>query len=427
MGRRVGFAPARVPFFPPYISTNGRHRANKAETRSRRDPLRRDPACGQRSSIRCGGDLGELRCVSRLKRSRPSAQIAQRTTSVLSPKHPAEHPPCATRPKHLPPPNHRAISHIYLAPTGQRKLHARPSTHLQRRPRRSRTAGPRADRPGDQREDTRDPSNPLRRGPCLRAAEARYLSPKRSGGIAAARKPRQHDRCNQPFFVLQSATRAHHPHACNVRWPQRSTPARTPPMETTEPRPRRPGLRRTGLARAQPSRPLSASGPRGHPERVPPCRSAPLLTYHPAVYGMTRSAQVGAPTEGTPVFISRPDTGLSRRSVVLSVALPAYAATARQEVQPAAFAVHNRNASTRLPTTTTARLPPPPAERQKPNGQAAAATQNSGGSRGRSRRTLRGAYRLRPEFCSAQAYAQGGRAALSRRLPDHLGRGAMRL
>ena len=34
---------------------------------------------------RAAGTLGELRCVSRLKRSRPSAQIAQRKTSIHSP------------------------------------------------------------------------------------------------------------------------------------------------------------------------------------------------------------------------------------------------------------------------------------------------------------------------------------------------------
>ena len=72
--------------------------------------------------------------------------------------------------------------------------------------------------------------------------------------------------------------------------------------------------------------PLSASGPRGdarapcgvHPERVPPCqtyRFGPLPDLPPAGFGMTRSAQVGARTEGTPVFIPRPDAGPSRRSV----------------------------------------------------------------------------------------------------------------
>ena len=81
------------------------------------------------------------------------------------------------------PPNHRAISHIHLAPTGQRKLHARPSTHLQLsvRPTTSpgRSARPRADRPGDQpgipiprseaERDTLDPPDPRRGDVRLRA------------------------------------------------------------------------------------------------------------------------------------------------------------------------------------------------------------------------------------------------------------------
>ena len=130
---RLALSGARLPFFPPPVKL----------TRRDYQPLRRDVRLRPGGDTprprltRAAGTLGELRCVSRLKRSCPFAQIAQRKTSILSPKHPTEHPPCATRPKHLPPPNHRAISHIYLAPTGQRKLHAQPSTHLQQRPRRA--------------------------------------------------------------------------------------------------------------------------------------------------------------------------------------------------------------------------------------------------------------------------------------------------
>ena len=120
-----------------------------------------DPLCHWRAALQTARRVRTSLRVP-LKRSCPSAQIAQRKTSILSPKHPAEHPPCATRPKHPGPPNHRANSHIHLAPTGQRKLHAQPSTHLQLsvRPTTSpgRTAIPRADRPGDQRRDTLRPA-----------------------------------------------------------------------------------------------------------------------------------------------------------------------------------------------------------------------------------------------------------------------------
>ena len=55
---------------------------------------------------------------------------------------------------------------------------------------------------------------------------------------------------------------------------------------------------------------------------MPTYRFGPLPDLPPAGYGMTRSAQVSANTEGTPAFIPRPDTGLSRRFGVLSVTYP---------------------------------------------------------------------------------------------------------
>ena len=273
----------------------------------------------------------------------------------------------------------------------------------------SRTAGPRADRPGDQRGT---PATRLTAaaGPCLRAAEARPLRRENRATLTPTS-------CNTHTLLLYCNTlqrrrntrhqHRHSPSRTDAGWHRTAVPPPAARSASSRDRAAQPGLGgRAWPGRSRPG-PLPASGPRGNPERVPPCRlRGPLPDLPPAGYGMTRSAQVGAPTGGTPVFIPRPDAGLSRRSVSYLWPYPLSAATARQEVQPAAFAVHNRNASTRLPTTTTARLPPPPAERQKPNGQAAAATQNSGGSRGRSRRpcgVLTAAYPLRPEFCSAQA------------------------
>ena len=279
--------------------------------------------------------------------------------------------------------------------------------------------------------DTRDPSD--RCGGSLPAGSRGSTA---AAGPTATLTPTS---CNTqiPFFVLQYvATPTQHtpqhrqsPSRTDAGWhrtavpPAASLQARRLPGAAAWPGRSRPGPPRDRassgrgwLGRSQPA-PYPPPARGGNPERVPPCRSGPSPDLPPAGYGMTRSAQVGAPTEGTPVFISRPDAGLSRRSVSYLWPYPHSAATARQEVQPAAFAVHNRNASTRLPTTTTARLPPPPAERQKPNGQAAAATQNSGGSRGRSRRTLRGAYRLLTpsalSFAPRRAMLKAAAAALA--------------
>ena len=229
------------------------------------------------------GTLGELRCVSRLKRSRPSAQIAQRKTSIHSPKHPAEHPPCATRPKHLPPPNHRAISHTLLGP--DRPAQAPCSTIYSLAaggPTTSpvRTAGPRADRTGDQRgipDGTRDPSTAA--AGTLPAGSRSSIPIPEAKRRRSLRRENRANYANQlqrlhPSFVLQYVAHdaPHHiattqpqppPRSPDTGWHRQAAVCRAQPA----------AIRAYG-GRAWPGRsrpgPLSASGPRGYPERVPP-------------------------------------------------------------------------------------------------------------------------------------------------------------
>ena len=173
--------------------------------------------------------------------------------------------------------------------------------------------------------DTRDPSDR-----CGGSLPAGSRSSTAAAGPTATLTPTS---CNTqiPFFVLQYvATPTQHTPPHHRRSPSRTDAGwhRTavPPAASLQARRAWPGRSRPGppLIRASSGRgwpgrsqpapyPPPARG--GNPERVPPCRSGPSPDLPPAAYGMTRSAQVGAPTEGTPVFISRPDAGLSRRSV----------------------------------------------------------------------------------------------------------------
>ena len=128
--------------------------------------------------------------------------------------------------------------------------------------------------------------------------------------------------------------------------------------------PPRPGLRRTaltgaGLPSPGPYPPSARGGtPNGFPGAI---LHGPLPDLPPAVFGMPQSAQVGTPPlGGTPEFIPRPDTGLSRGCGVLPVtyplslprpvrksSLPPLPSTTG--ILPSVAAIYNRTTSTTIP------------------------------------------------------------------------------
>ena len=168
-----------------------------------------------------------------------------------------------------------------------------------------RTAEPRG-RPAPRRprseaeRDTLDPSNPRRGEPACGQQKLDTYPRSATEGIAAAEKTAPMLSVNQP---------QHLPTILMLQRAATTTTQHAPINDRSSPRNRASGGR-AWPGRSRPG-PLSASGPRGHPERVPPCRSGgPLPDLPPAVLGMTRPAQVGAYTGGTPAFIPRPATGL---------------------------------------------------------------------------------------------------------------------
>ena len=242
-----------------------------------------------------------------------------------------------------------------------------------------RTAEPRADRTGDQ------PGTPWTRP--TRAAENLPAGSRSSIPIPEAKRRGSLRRENRANAVCQpAATPAHHPYAATVLPRQRSTRANKRPILAAQAGPPADGPGPGAAVQALCPPPARGGTPNGFPRAA---FGGPLPDLPPAVLGMTRPAQVGAYTGGTPAFIPRPDTGLP-------VAKSSYLWT-----YPLSLPRPVRKSSLPLLPSTTGTLPPgcrrlqprplqpPPAERQRPNGQAAAATQNSGGSRCRS---LRAAY-----------------------------------
>ena len=265
----------------------------------------------------------------------------------------------------------------------------------------------------------------VERTPCRAAAELTELE-------AQARRKRKaqaglcQDYANQlqrlhPSFVLQHVatmrTTRHHTAARRRALMRDGTALRFPP----------PRIRAYG-GRAWPGRsrpgPLSGLRPAGTPHaarrtlrgtptgclpgfpHAEPDRFGPLPDLPPAGFGMTRSAQVGAPTGGTPAFIPRPVAGLPVvRCLICGLTRigchgPSGSPACRFcRPQPERFhqvaADYNRHTFNHHPPNGKSRTGRLLLLRKTQVAVAVAAAPA-------------GCLQLRPEFCSAQAYAQGG-------------------
>ena len=235
------------------------------------------------------------------------------------------------------------------------------SDHLMRPPDRSGTNEAQAI-PPDQPDaihqglDQHPPAGRPRKPPLILIPEAKRRGPAPRGQNFnyANQLQRLH-----PSFVLQHVatmtTTRHHTAARRRALMRDGTALRFPPAALSGPTADGPG---PGAA-VQALCPPPARG--GNPERVPPCqtyRFGPLPDLPPASFGMTRRCKSARALRLLRYsFPDRPPASPVVRCLICD--LPAESATARQEVQPAAFAVHYRNLSTgraarhREPITTT--------------------------------------------------------------------------